>query len=324
MPAHRRRLMVVGASAAAVLPLPSWSQVSAPRSLRIVIPFPAGGTTDVLPRIVAEKLRPHYPGGVLVDNRPGAGGNIGAEHVFRSAPDGGTVLVAPPGPIVINQFLYGKLGYDARQWVPLTVLATIPNVLSVRSKFPATSLREFIAYVRAQPGKVSFASQGNGSTSHLTAHLFMSLTQTSMVHVPYKGTPPALTDLMAEQVDVFFDNIGSSGPLHAGRKLRVLAVADQGRSMVLLNVPTFAEEGVPGMVAVTWVAAVAPPNTSPELVSSLYKQIESALAAPDLYRRFIEYGATPCGWAPDQTDAFFNSERAKWGQVVRVAKVTLD
>jgi tripartite-type tricarboxylate transporter receptor subunit TctC len=317
-------MMILGGCAGLAQPLLGWAQVGLPKMLRIVVPFPAGGTTDILPRILAEKLRAYYPGGVLVDNRPGAGGNIGAEQVYRSAPDGATLLMAPPGPLVINQFLYVKPGYDAQQWVPLTVLATIPNVIAVRPQFPAKNLQEFIVYVRANPGKVNFASQGNGSTSHLTASLFMSLTQTNMVHVPYKGTPPALADLMGDQVDCFFDNIGSSAPMHAAGRLRVLAVADAHRSDVLPSVPTFVENGVAGMVAVTWVAAVAPPNTPPDVIAALHKQIGTALAAPDLVRRFTEYGATPCGWSPEQTALFFSAERAKWGQVIRAAKVVIE
>ena len=177
------------------------------RSIRLIVPFPAGGTADVLPRILSDKLRKRFPDGVVVENKVGAGGNIGAEFVAKSDPDGHTLLVSPPGPIAINQSLYPKLSYDATKWIPVTVLAAVPNVLAVSNKLPVNSVQELIAYVKANPGKVSYASQGNGSTSHLTANLFQSLTGTQMLHIPYKGTAPALADLAGGQVDVFFDNL---------------------------------------------------------------------------------------------------------------------
>jgi tripartite-type tricarboxylate transporter receptor subunit TctC len=320
---RRRVLRGIAASVAAPAFFGVGAQ-TAPKSLRLVVPFPAGGTADVLPRIVAEKLQPHYPGGVVVDNRAGAGGNIGAEAVFRSPADGATLLFAPPGPIAINQFLYPKLGYDANLWLPITVLATVPNVLAASPKLPAANLREFIAHLKANPGKVSFASQGNGSTSHLTANLFMALTQTQMTHIPYKGTSPALVDLMGSQVDVFFDNIGSSGPQHDAGKLRVLAVADEQRSPALPKVPTFAEAGQAGMVSVTWFAGVAPPGTPPALVATISKQIADALAEPDVQRRYAEQGAVPRGWSPERTGAFFKAEREKWGLVIKSANVKVE
>ena len=204
----------------------------------MVVPFPAGGTADLLPRILSEKLRAHFPAGVIVENKAGAGGNIGAEMVARSDPDGHTLLVSPPGPIAINRSLYTKLTYDANQWVPVTVLAAVPNVLAVSNQLPVKNVAEFIAYLKANPGKVTYASQGNGSTSHLTASLFQSLTGTQMVHIPYKGTAPALTDLAGGQVDAFFDNLGSSGPLYKAGKIRILAVADSKRAPIIQEVPT--------------------------------------------------------------------------------------
>ena len=200
------------------------------KPIRLIVPFPAGGTADVLPRMLSEKMRQRFPAGVIVENKPGAGGNIGADIVAKSEPDGHTLLVSPPGPIAINQSLYPKLPYDASKWVPVTVLAAVPNVLAVSNQLPVKNLQEFIAYLKANPGKVSYASQGNGSTSHLTANLFQTLTGTQMTHIPYKGTAPALTDLAGGQVDAFFDNLGSSGPLHKAGKIRIFAVADSKRA----------------------------------------------------------------------------------------------
>lgn len=301
---------------------PSWAQSS--KSLKMIVPFPAGGTADVLPRLVAEKLRANYPGGVIVDNRSGAGGNIGAELVYRAEPDGQTLLVSPPGPIAINQNLYRKLSFDPTRWVPVTVLATVPNVLAISNKLPVKGLAEFIAYLKAHPGKVSVASQGNGSTSHLTASLFMQLTGTEMIHVPYKGTAPALVDLIGGTVDVFFDNLSSSAQHVESGKIRILAVADERRAKALPQVPTFAEAGLPGMQAVTFFAAVAPPGTPPAVADALQGQFAAAIGSSDIQARFAEQGATPAGWSTEQTASFIRAETAKWAKVIKAANVTLD
>jgi len=254
----------------------------------------------------------------------GAGGNIGAEMVARSDPDGTTFLVSPPGPIAINQHLYKSLAFDPGKWVPVTVLATVPNVLDVSNKLPVKNLDEFVAYLKAHPGRVSFASQGNGSTSHLTAMLFMQLTGTSMIHVPYKGTAPALVDLVGGNVDVFFDNISSSAAYHENGKLKVLAVADEQRSRALPQVPTFAQAGLPGMTAVTFFTMVAPPGTPREDVNYAYKAVSGALAQPDVKQKFEAQGAEPRGWTPEQTGDFIRKESDKWNKVIKSANVTID
>lgn len=296
----------------------------ASRPVRMIVPFSAGGTADVLPRILSEKLRKRFPEGVIVENRPGAGGNIGAEAVAKAEPDGHTLLVSPPGPIAINQSLYAKLSYDATKWAPVTVLAAVPNVLSISPRLPVKSVQEFVAYLKANPGKVSFASQGNGSTSHLTASLFQSLTGTQMVHIPYKGTAPALTDLAGGQVDVFFDNLSSSMPLHRGGKIRILAVADAKRSAVLHDVPSFAEAGLPGMQAVTWFAVVAPPGTPTATTLALNSALVEALKLPDVRKRFAEQGAETVGNSPEQMARFVHDEAARWQKVIRDANVSID
>lgn len=304
--------------------LTSNALAQSPGTLKLIVPFPAGGTADVLPRILAEKLRPHYAGGVVVENRTGAGGNIGAESVFRSEPDGLTLLASPPGPIAINHHLYKKLSFDPTRWVPVTVMATVPNVLAVASKVPAQNLAEFIAYVKANPGKVTYASQGNGSTSHLTASMFMQLTGTEMVHVPYRGTAPALVDLVAGQVDVFFDNLSSSAQFHTAGKLRILAVADAERSKVLPQVPTFVESKVPGMHAVTFFSVVAPPGTPPAVAANVQKALADAMAQPDVKARFAEQGAEPRGWSTERTAEFIKTESDRWNKVIKSANVTLE
>jgi len=294
------------------------------KPIRMIVPFPAGGTADVLPRIVAERLRAFFPNGVIVENRPGAGGNIGAEVVANAERDGHTLLVAPPGPLAINQNLYPKLSYDAKRFVPVTLLATVPNVLAVSQKLPVSNVKEFIAYVKANPGKVSFASQGNGSTSHLTASLFQTVTGTQMVHVPYRGTAPALTDLAGGQIDVFFDNLSSSVALHKSERIRILAVADTNRSTVLPNVPTFSESGFPSMQAVTWFGVVAPEGTPQKTVQTLQAAIADVLKQQDVKQKFNEQGAEPVGNRSEEMSRFISFEVTRWGKVIRDANVTVD
>jgi tripartite-type tricarboxylate transporter receptor subunit TctC len=294
------------------------------KPIKLIVPFPAGGTADVLPRILSEKMRTEYPAGIVVENKSGAGGNIGADFVAHADADGSTFLVSPPGPIAINQHLYKSLTFDPTKWVPVTVLATVPNVLDVSNRLPVKNVAEFIAYLKANPGKVSFASQGNGSTSHLTAMLFMQLTGTKMIHVPYKGTAPALVDLVGGTVDVFFDNISSSAVFDRAGKLKVLAVADEQRSPVLPNVPTFAQAGLPGMNAVTFFTMVAPPGTPQADVAYAYKAVSQALSQPDIRKQFAEQGAEARGWTPEKTAEFIRAESDKWAKIIKSANVTLD
>lgn len=318
----RRAALALAVALAAGTAAPVMAQPAA--TLKLIVPFPAGGTADVLPRVLAEKVRAAYPQGVIVENRAGAGGNIGAEFVARSDADGTTFLASPPGPIAINQHLYKSLRFDATKWVPVTVMATVPNVLAVSNRVPAKTFEEFLAYLKANPGKVSYASQGNGSTSHLTAAMFMQLTGTEMVHIPYKGTAPALVDIVGGNVDVFFDNISSSAQFHTGGKLKILAVADQQRSPLLPQVPTFVESKLPGMVAVTFFSIVAPPGTPKDVVDYANKQFAAALQSDDVKQKFAAQGANPAGWTPERSAQFIRDESAKWGRVVKSANVTLE
>lgn len=315
-----RRHAVLGIAATIAA---SSSLAQASQTLKIIVPFSAGGTADVLPRLVAERLRSAYPGGVVIENKPGAGGNIGADSVFRSAPDGLTVLASPPGPIAINHHLYSKLSFDPTRWVPITILATVPNALVIQPKLPVKTLGEFIAYAKAHPQKVTVATQGDGSTSHLTAALFMQLTGTELTVVPYKGTAPALVDLIGGNVDVFFDNISSSAAYHQAGRLRILAIADDQRSGVLPQVPTFAEQQWPGMQAVTFFSVVAPPGTPAAVAQKLQQQISQALDAQDIREQFKKQGAVPCGWDTARTSQFIRQESEKWEKVLRTANVKL-
>ena len=227
----------------------------------IVVPFPAGGTADFLPRVVADIMSRRWNQPVVIENISGAGGNIGAERVARAKPDGYTLLASAPGPLAINHNLYKSLPYDPTKFAPITVLGTSPNVLVVSPKVTAQSVNDLITLAKSNPGKVTYASQGAGSTSHLTASLFASTAGVELVHVPYKGSAPAVNDLLGGHVDIMFDNLASSLAQHRAGKLRILAVADRNRASALPDVPTIAESGFPGFLGVAWGGLGVPAGT---------------------------------------------------------------
>jgi tripartite-type tricarboxylate transporter receptor subunit TctC len=304
---------------------PAGAQEAYPsRVVRIVVPFPAGGTADILPRIVADRLSEQWRQPVIIENRAGAGGNIGAEAVAGSPPDGYVLLASPPGPIAINDNLYKKLAFQPSKFEPVIVLGTVPNVLVVKPTFPAKTAQELIAHVKANPGKITFASQGNGSTSHLTAMLFQKLTDTQMLHVPYRGTTPALQDIMGNHVDLFFDNLGSSLPLHNAGNVRILAVGSASRVPSLPDVPTLQEVGVAGFQSITWFAVMAPPGTPAALGETLNKDFAAALRLPDVREQFGKMGVQPVGGSVAETAKFIAEERALWAEVIRATTIKIE
>jgi len=299
----------------------AWSQEWPTKTVRIVVPFPPGGSADLLPRIVGEKLAERWGQPVIVDNRPGAAGNIGADVVFRSEPDGYTLLSAPPPPLVINRLLYPKLGYDSTQFVPMSVMAAIPNVLLVHPKVPANSVADLITYVKQNPGKLNYASQGNGTTSHLTAELFKSMAGgLQIAHIPYKGTAPALADLLAGQVDMMCDNLGVSLPHVRAGKLKALAVTSK---TAFMGIPAMAET-LPGFEAQAWFGVVGPPKTSPAIADKVGTSIREVLKMPEVQKRLAELSAEPMGLGPAESAAFMKQETERWGAVIRNAGVKLD
>jgi len=299
----------------------AWSQEWPLKAVRIVVPFPPGGSADLLPRIVGEKLAERWGQPVIIDNRPGAAGNIGAEAVFRSEPDGYTLLSAPPPPLVINRLLYPKLAYDSTQFVPMSVIAAIPNVLLVHPKVPANSVAELISYVKQNPGKLNYASQGNGTTSHLTAELFKSMAGgLQIAHIPYKGTAPALADLLAGQVDMMCDNLGVSLPHVRAGRLKALAVTSK---TAFMGIPAMAET-LPGFEAQAWFGVVGPPKTSKAIADRVGTSIREVLKMPDVQKRLSELSAEPMGLGPAETAAFMKQETERWGAVIRSAGVRLD
>jgi len=301
-------------------PAQEWPQ----KTVRIIVPFPAGGSADLLPRYVGEKLSQQWGQPVIVDNRPGAAGNIGATAAYQADPDGYTLLSAPPPPLVINRLLYPKLGYDSTQFVPMTVIAAIPNVLLVNPKVGANSVGEFISLVKSNPGKLNYASQGNGTTSHLTTELFKSMAGgLDIAHIAYKGTAPALTDLLGGQVDMMFDNLGVSLPHVRSGKLKALAVASRARVSSLPGTPALSET-LPGFEAVAWFGIVGPPKTPGAVADKVAAGVAQALKSPDLLKRLEEMAAEPMGLTPAETVTFMKQETERWGAVVRSAGVKVE
>ena len=293
------------------------------RAVRIIVPFPPGGSADLLPRVVGEKLAQQWGQPVIIENRAGAGGNIGAAAVFQAEPDGYTLLSAPP-PLVINRLLYPKLAYDSSQFVPMTVIAAIPNVLLVHTKVAPNSVSELISYAKQNPAKLNYASQGSGTTSHLTTELFKSMAGgLQITHVPYKGTAPALADLLAGQVEMMFDNLGVSLPHVKSGKLKALAVASSRRVRSLPEIPTLAET-LPGFEAVAWFGIVGPPKTSSAIAEKVAAGVAEALRNADVLRRLSDLSADPLGLSPAETAAFMKQESERWGGVIRTAGVKVE
>jgi tripartite-type tricarboxylate transporter receptor subunit TctC len=294
------------------------------KTVRIIVPFPAGGSADLLPRIIGEKLAERWGQPVIVENRPGAAGNIGADLVFRAEPDGYTLLSAPPPPLVINRLLYPKLSYDSTQFVPMSVIAAIPNVLLVHPKLSVNSVAELISLAKNNPGKLNYASQGSGSTSHLTAELFKSMAGgLQITHVPYKGTAPALADLLGGQVDMMCDNLGVSLPHVRSGKLKALAVASTRRVASLSNVPSLSET-LPGFESQAWYGIVGPPRTPAAIADKVSFSVMEVLKLPDVQKRLADLSAEPMGLGPGETAAFMRQEAERWGAVIRSAGVKLD
>ena len=304
---------------------PAFAQGAYPgKQVRMIVPFPAGGSADILCRIAGEKLGAAWNQPVVIDNRAGAGGNVGAEIAYRAEPDGYTLLCSPPGPLAINHNLYRTLPYDWTKFAPVTVLALVPNVITTRIDLPANSVRELIAYAKANPGKVTYASQGNGSTSHLSAQMLAAMAGIEMVHVPYKGEGPALIDLTASRVDIFIGSISAALRFEKAGQLRFLGLASRTRSAVAPDVPTTAEIGLPDLVSSAWYALVAPPGTPDAIVQKINADTAAALKLPDVRTRFLELGAEPQGNTAAATAAFIIAEEARWRSVIQSANVTLE
>lgn len=291
------------------------------KPIKIVVCVPAGGGVDTVTRIIAEGLHQRLGQPVIVENRAGAAGNIGAEFVFSSDPDGYTLLAAQPAPLTVNPLLYKKMNFDPAQFEPVAIMTSIANVLLVRPDFPAKTAKEFIDYVKANPGKINYASQGIGTTSHLTAALFERMTGSKLVHVPYKGTAPALNDIIAGHVDFIFMELASAIKLHEGGKARILAVATDKRISSLPDIPTLDEAGVKGFESGTWNALAAPPKTPAAIVLKLNKAVNEVLQSPQAQDHFAKINLRAAGGSPAEAAAFIKKETEVWGGVIKDANV---
>jgi len=296
-----------------------FAQASYPsRPVRVVVPFPAGGTTDILARAAAQKLSETWGQQAIVDNRPGAGGNIGSELVAKAPPDGYTLLMGTVGTHAINSSLYPKMPYDhVKDFVPVILVAGVPNVLVVNPSLPVNSVQELIAYAKANPGKLNFASSGSGTSIHLSGELFKTMTGVQMTHIPYKGSAPALTDLIGGQVQLMFDNLPSSLAFIKAGKLRALAVTSATRSAALPDVPTIAESGVPGFEASSWFGLLAPAGTPRDIVTKVNADTAKWLASPDAKEKLAAQGAVAAGGSPEDFAKHIQAETAKWARVVK-------
>jgi tripartite-type tricarboxylate transporter receptor subunit TctC len=297
----------------------AWGQA---KPVHIIVPFPPGGTADALARLTAERLPPLLGQPVLVENRAGAGGNLGAEQVFRAEPDGLTLLSSPPHILTINHLLY-KLSFDPSKFVPVSLIASYPNVLVASAKVPAESLDELIALARANPGKLTIASQGNGTSTHLTAELFKSMAKIDLLHVPYKGTAPALADLLGGQVDVMFDNLITMMPQVKGGKLKLLGVGSANRVAAFPDVPAIAEK-LPGFHSETWMGIVAPPGTPASVAARLSAAIGSVVRQPDFRQRLIDFQAEPLGSTPEEMAQVIRQDTERWTEVIHSAGIKID
>jgi tripartite-type tricarboxylate transporter receptor subunit TctC len=323
MPSPLARLAALAATIAAATLASAQTYPSKP--IKLIVPFPPAGSTDISARAVAGKLGERLGQPVVIENKPGAGGNIGTDVVAKAAPDGYTLVVGTVGTHAINASLYSKMPYDhVKDFAPVVLLSSTPNVLVVNPGLPVNSVKDVINLARAKPGELTFASSGSGTSIHLSGELFKSMAGLQMMHIPYKGSAPMQIDLISGQVNMSFDNLSAvMQQIKAGR-LKALAVTGKSRSPMLPDLPTVEEAGLPGYEATSWNAVFAPAGTPRDIVDKLNRELNAILHSPDTRKYFAEQGGEAGGGTPEQLGAFVRSETAKWSKVVRDSGAKVD
>ncbi len=314
------------AAAAALLATSAQAQPSGAadypnKAVKVVVTVPAGGGVDTVTRLVTERLRQKLGQPFVIENRGGAGGNIAAEYVSQADPDGYTLMASQPSPITTNVVLYKKLSFDPTAFEPVALMSSAPNVLLVKNDFPAKTLKEFMDYVKANPSSLNYASQGPGTTSHLTAELFNKLAGTKLTHVPYKGTGPALNDIVAGHVDLIFMQLEAAIKLHENGKARILAVTTEKRIPQLPDVPTMGEAGLKDFISDTWNAISAPPKTPAPIVAKLNAAVNDVLKQPEMQEQYRKLALQIGGGSPQDLAKIIKDDTARWGEVIKEAKI---
>jgi len=327
IPMHRALLFAFSLSVLASIPVEAAAQQAPPafqasRPIRIVVPFPPGGVSDALGRLIGDKVTAILGPSLIVENRGGASGNIGAEAVWRAEPDGYTLLMAPPHIFTINPYIF-KMSFDVAAFVPVTIIAAYPNVLIANAKVPANTLAELIAYARANPNKLNYASQGSGTSSHLSGEMLKTLANLQMVHVPYKGTGPAVADLLTGQVDLMFVHLASTLAHVKSGKMKLLATGGQARLAGFPEIPAINEQ-IPGFASETWMGLVAPPKTPPEIAARLAAAVAEAIREPAAQKRLADMNIMPVANTPAQMAAVIRQDVERWKPVIEKSAIKVE
>jgi len=321
----QRITRTIAALALAILASGAHAQAWPAKPIKWVVPFAPGGTTDILARTIGDKLAIALGQPVIIENKPGAGGGVGADYTAKAPADGYTIMGGTISTHAINASLYKSLPYDpVKDFAPITLIARVPNMLVVNPDVPAKNVAELIALMKASPAKYTFASSGNGTSQHLSGELFKTMAGVEMQHIPYKGSPPALQDVVGGQVTMTFDNITTAWPLAKGGKLRALAVTTAKRSSVAPEVPTLAESGLAGYEVGSWQGVFAPAGTPPEIVKRLNAEIVKIIRMPDVNEKLTALGAEPVGNTPEEFGALVRAEVGKWADVVKKSGAKVD
>jgi tripartite-type tricarboxylate transporter receptor subunit TctC len=291
------------------------------KPIKVIVTVPAGGGVDTVTRLVTERMRHVLGQPFVIENKGGAGGNIAANEVFQAPPDGYTIMASQPAPLTTNVVLYKNLGFDPTTLEPIAIMSSAPNVLLVKGDFPAKTAQEFMAYVKANPGKLNYASQGPGTTSHLTAELFNKLTGAQLQHVPYKGTGPALNDIVAGHVDLIFMQFEAALKLHEGGRARILAVTTEKRIASLPEIPTMIELGLKDFISDTWNAMAAPPKTPAPIIARLNAAVNETLKMPEVQDQYRKLGLQVRGGTPQDMAKVLKEDTARWSEVIKEAKI---